>query len=35
MCFRIPPRVIDEAAVVAFRPAESSPAHFQARVARW
>jgi hypothetical protein len=31
---RMPPRVILEAAVVARRPAASSPEHFQAKVAR-
>jgi quercetin dioxygenase-like cupin family protein len=34
MCLRMPPRVIVEAAVVARRPAASSPEHFQAKVAR-
>ena len=31
----IPPRVIDEAAVVARSPAESSPEHFQASLDEW
>jgi hypothetical protein len=34
MCLKMPPRVIVEAAVVARRPAASSPEHFQAKSGR-